>query len=249
VSGGTAADFSGAIFVIGPDGSGPTERARGFGFAAGVDFDLARDELLVLDAAFPTPASAVTGICRDADTNGSCDAGPEAGEGVACTPCGAPTSLDAAKLTVSRLLTPPGDDVITLKGELILPSANVNPQATGMRIAIADPIGHLLGAIVPPNAPWKSRTGRGGTRFKTKVDLGGPIGRLRVVLKTPTASAGLVKVLVKATGASWPGDPSLLPLRATLSLVPADGVCGEATFTAEGQSCTFNEARGKIDCR
>ena len=166
LSGGTAADGSGTVVAVAPDGR-VTERARGFGFTTEMFFDMAREELLVLDAGAP----AVTVICADVDGDGVCDADD---------PCSAEPPLVSAKLAVGRRLRLSGEAPVT---------GPPNPGVRGLGLTIEGDR-TIVDAAVPSGAAWhKPRNGwlyvdpRGTVAGITRIRLRTEPGRVRFVVR------------------------------------------------------------------
>jgi hypothetical protein len=243
VSGGFTPDFSSATIVaVAPDGA-VSERARGFAFASEIFFDAARDELLVVDFG----ATDLVAICRERDGDGTCDADD---------PCTGGVPLGGAVLKVGRVATPPGDETLVLKGELLLPqeaAAGLDPRATGVRVVVEGAAGPILDAIVPAGAfdratktGWK--VNRADTAW-TYRSPGGPAGIRKVVVKRPGGGA-VVRAVVVGKGGAYPAGEGALPLGATLALdapVARTGRCGEAVFAPGG--CTVNRRGTAVRCR
>src|SRR5205823_5394324 len=69
-------------------------------------------------------------------------------------PCTGPASVTKPKVVIAKLDTPPGDDKLTFKGSMTLPtSPAVDPVTKGVRVLIADSMqGSVLDATVPGGA-------------------------------------------------------------------------------------------------
>jgi hypothetical protein len=224
-----------SIAAIAPGGA-VTQRADGFGFSADLFYDAARDELLVLDFG----VHAITAICRDANTDGICDADQV---------CNSPAAVEKAKVVVGKLKTPAGDDTLTFTGEMTgVPMAPaLDPLTKGVHVRIADASGVVLdahvpgGAAVPHGTGWKVKK----TTWTYKGD--GSIGGItKVVVKEVAKTPGLVKFVVKGKNGSYPASVDHLPLDATFVLDPA-GQCSTAAFGAT--ACVFNSKKGTLGCK
>src|SRR5262245_7814457 len=243
VSGGFANDGSSTVVAV--DSSGTvTERARGFGSSGEMFFDPARNETLVLDF----EALQITAICRDRDQNAACDADQECSGGAAVT---------SAKLTIAGLDTPPGDDKLTLKGELTLPAPfnpPIDPVAHGVRVEIAGATSGVTETAVPSGAldkitksGWKVNGAGTAWTFSSKNPVGA-LGITKVSIKSVSKTPGLLKIAVTGKNGSIPVTGADLPLTATVILDPV-GQCGQAAFTGADQACAFNGKQSKVTCK
>jgi hypothetical protein len=203
VTGGFTPDFSSSTLVAVDAAGVAAPRATGFGFSAGLFFDPAREETLVLDFG----ASEVTVVCRDSDTNGVCD-----------EPCAAPVPATSAKLLVKGLLSALGDDKLTVKGKAVLgdPGA-LDPIADGFRLVLSSGLGVVAGEATVPGGvydpvtrvgwkvngagtSWVYKNGDGAdgvTKAKLKLRAGIP-QELNFVVK----SKKLASVLAPGAGGS-----------------------------------------------
>lgn len=241
VTGGFADDFTGSVVVVAP-GGGISERARGFAFSAELFHDAVRNETLVLDFG----ATAITAICRDSNTNAACDADELCVGGVA---------LGKPKLTLKKLGTPPGDDVLSFKGEMVIPTAPaIDPVARGARVAVSDTGGTVLDVTIPAGLRdpvtkigWKPN--KGGTAW-TYTNPTGLAGIRRVAIRTnPAKFPGRVQFTVSGKKGAYPTTPANLPLAATFTVWPT-GQCGTVTFTGPSSPvCTFNGTNSTVTCK
>jgi hypothetical protein len=231
VTGGFADDFSSTVVAV--DAAGMVqERARGFAFSGELFWDPVRDETLVLDFG----VSAITAICRDADGNGVCDADD---------PC--ETTATKAKLAVTKVDAPPGDQALRFTGRFALGSpVELEPARRGVRLRLETATGAVITATVPPGSGWKSNKARTAWTFASKTGVGS-LGITKVTLKTPTKSPGVVTFAVKAVGASLALEADDLPLQPTLAL-DAAGRCGAGRFAGPDAACRFNRKRTAVRC-
>lgn len=228
VSGGFLPDFSSSTVLAVAPGGAQSTRASGFVFSTEMFHDTARDETLVIDVA----ANAITTICRDTDLDGACDADQ---------PCLGGVGLTRAKLTLTKVAAPTGDDGLKLAGEMIVPTTPaIDPLADGVRLAVTGASGTIADVAVPPGAfdpgtrsGWKvNRAGTAWT-FISKTGVGGIV---KVSVKTLPVPAGRVKVKVTGKKGTFVAGPADLPLVATFSLAPAEQ-CGSADFGAGDATC------------
>jgi len=242
VSGGFTPDFSSSTMVaVAADGS-VTERAHGFSFSAEMFFDTVRDEALVLDFG----VSEITAICRDRDGDGLCDADD---------PCTGAATVDQPKLTITKLATPPGDDKLAFKGQMMLPfpfSPALDPGSRGARVLLEGTAGALLDVTIPGGAfdptthtGWRANTAGTAWTYKSPT---GVLGIRKVQVKTVPTQPGLVRFAVAGKNGSYPVAPSDLPLRATMVLDALSGECGEASFTAPMPTCAFDATGNTLRC-
>jgi hypothetical protein len=182
LSGGTAADGSGTVVAVAPDGR-ISERARGFGFTTEMFFDTAREELLVLDAGVP----GVTVICGDLDGDGVCDADDR---------CSTERPLVSAEVVLGKRFRASGETPVT---------GDPNPAVRGLGVLI-EGARAIVDAAVPSGASWKKR--RNGWRYAdsrgtiagiTGIRLRTDAGRLLFVVRgrferTPVAAGDSLRV-------------------------------------------------------
>jgi hypothetical protein len=178
------------------------------------------------------------------------------GGGAVCT---APVPLTAARLVLSKLDTPPGDDGLALKGEMVLP-APISPPldlvANGARVLIDDN-GSILDVTLPSGAydratgvGWKVDRKVPPTRW-TWVDRSAvpPGGIVSMIVRDASARMpGLVTVRARGRKGSYPVAPGGEPGTVLVVLDPGTGAqCGEATFPAG--ACTFDRRGRRLTCR
>ena len=244
VSGGRTSDSSSST-VVAVDSSGTvSERAHGFSSSGDMFFDPARNETLVLDF----EALQITAICRDRDQNGVCDADQECTGGAAIT---------NAKLKIAGLDTPPGDDKLTLKGELTLPAPfdpPLDPVAHGVRVEVVRAMSGVTATAIPSGGldkttktGWKVNGAGTAWTFSSKTPVG-VLGITKVSIKSVSKTPGLLNIAVTGKNGSLPVVGADLPLTATVTLDPV-GQCGQATFTGADQSCALNRKQSKVTCK
>ena len=265
VTGEYSFDCSGQLRAVASDGS-VAERAHGFCFSADVFFDTARDEALVLDGGTTGDAAKqIVAICRDQDGDGVCDADDDCpldadsdqadtdgdGLGDVCDPCtGAP--IDKPKLAITKQLTPTGDDALSFRGAMTLPTTPVlDPVTTGARVIVEG----VLDATIPGGAydpatktGWK--IGKHGS-FTYKNGEGGILGIVRLGLKGSSKVPGSIKFAVAAKKGSYAVDPAHLPSEATLIVDASAGQCGDARFPGPPPApvCVYKAKSGKVQCK
>lgn len=241
VTGGFADDFTGSVVAVAPGGA-ISERARGFTFSTELFHDTIRNETLVLDFG----ATSIVALCRDADTNATCDADELCVGGV---------GLTKPRLTLKKLNTPPGDDTVAFRGEMVIPtSPAIDPVARGARIAVSDMGGTVLDVTIPGGVRdpmtkigWKAN--KAGTAW-TYSHPNGLAGIRKVSIKTnPTKTPGRVVFRVSGKNGAYSTVPANLPLVATFTVLPT-GQCGSVAFTGPlPPVCTFNSAGSAVTCK
>lgn len=151
------------------------------------------------------------------------------------------TTITGAKLKVTKLNTPPGDDKLLFTGSMMLPtpvSPAIDPQTNGARFFIESAGGVVVDVSVNPGAPWSENASR--TKWAYSPDPG-----LKVQINA--ASSGLVKFKVKTKGGAY-SAAAALPLTAFAVLTPAQ--CGKVGFTGPpAPSCTSNANQSTVKCK
>ena len=172
----------------------------------------------------------------------------------------APEPFDAARIVLTKLTGPPGDDRFLLRGRLTVPSLTALAgiaMVSGLGVTVADRTrGVVVDARLPPGTlekatrrGWRMREAgfvwrwtdknpspAGGIR-RAKLEYEGKDDRGRVV----------VSVLVKGHGIAYATD---LAPEATVTLDPDAGPCFRATFAdAPGPHCRRSESGATIRCR
>jgi parallel beta-helix repeat protein len=160
-------------------------------------------------------------------------------------------SVSKPSLIVKKLDTPPGDDMLTFKGELVVShpfAPALDPVAAGIALVIEDAAGaRVLDVTISGGAydrvtkvGWEAA--RSGTSWKyVNKTVTPPSGITSVTIKDMSKKQpGLLKVKVTGKHGSYPVDTLSLPLTGLLILDPptaATGQCGVATFVGPKQSC------------
>jgi hypothetical protein len=175
-------------------------------------------------------------------------------------PCINATDALNPRITVTRLLPPPDDETLKVKGIAVIPAPIVpplRPHEDGVRFVLTTTLGAtLLDVTVPPGLKdasgtgwvahptswtWKSTTGLDGVRIvKVKILGSGP---------------GQIGFKVVAKNASLPVGGADLPLTATLVLDPPQattGRCGDTRFPGPAgmaPACEIDAAASRVRCR
>jgi len=209
--------------------------------------------------------------CSDSDGDGVCDStdncptianpsqadGDGDGLGDACDPCTNGALVFSAKITLTRVLPPPGDDRLAFSGKFALQTPfnpPLDPATKGVRILIDDHTGTVVADETVPGGAYNSVTRQGWTTnasgWKYRRHDGN--GIIKVGIKPSHTTPGLLAFSVKGRNGSWPVSTagSALPLHATFILDPpyaATGECGETVFSTV--SCTAGGGGATFRCR
>lgn len=166
-------------------------------------------------------------------------------------PCPAGVALQKTFVKLSRFTTGPGDDQVTMRGELAFPSAPnpaLDPAQTGLRIFLRnDDDTVALDETIPAGAyapdthvGWKANQSRTAFTFRSSSAS----AALRLSKRDP----GRVKVKVKLRGL---GLATLVPpldvIAVTNAAASLTAQCGEVSFTAG--MCAFGTGNAVLVCR
>ncbi len=187
------------------------------------------------------------------------------GVGDACDPCTGGVAIAAPRMSISKLITPPGDDSLKLKGMLTLPhpfTPSLSPHTKGVRLSItpvSSPTGALLDVTIPgglydpvQKVGWKVNGSGTSWTYRNKAGLQ---GITKVTVKDASSkSPGLVKFTVTGKKGSYPVASGQLPLRVTLVLdspLATTGQCGEQSFAGPPPApfCQFTGNGSTLRCK
>jgi hypothetical protein len=185
--------------------------------------------------------------------------GDHDGIGDACDACTNGAAAVKDRIVLQNVLLPTGDDKLTLKGQITIPTTpTIDPVTKGMRVIIgtAEP-STLLDVAIPGGAysgaskiGWRrSPTGTKWSYKNGAPTMSNPI--LGISLSTSPRSPGVFKFTVRAKNGAFPTNVSDVPLRATIVIDPpfaADGQCGEVSFPSAA-SCKFNPSLSSVVCK
>jgi hypothetical protein len=176
------------------------------------------------------------------------------------TTCETGGAVVQPRLTIQRLHTLPGDDMLSFGGQLVVPHPAVpalDPVAVGAGVVVADATGaRVLDVTIPGGAydattrvGWK--TSRSGTRWKYVAKNAASLGGITAISVRDLSAKdpGLVRFRVRGKRGSYPADPAHLPLSGLFILDPPTaetGQCAEASFEAPA-TCSFTGRA--IKCR
>ncbi|MGH7893374.1 MAG: ELWxxDGT repeat protein, partial [Candidatus Binatia bacterium] len=154
------------------------------------------------------------------------------------------------KLRLAKITAPIGDDKLTFKGTITLPTgvpiAAIEPLTHGLGISLFDPAGPRLDVALAPG-PFTTSAGwtvnGKGTAWKYTDKSGvAPGGIAKVSVQDKSAAVpGLVKFSIKGIDGSYAASvPAGVALR-----FPDVARCAEATFPG----CTLNAAGNSMTCK
>jgi hypothetical protein len=184
----------------------------------------------------------------DGDGDQLCDAVDPCTGGVAYDP-------EKTQMKIGRQTTPPGDDTLSWKGELVLPvpfSPPLDPSVRGVRLVFAHGATTAFDLTIPggavagsPAVGWRNLN---GVRWLYADKNPTPAGGIsKITIQSRPTPAGLLKFRVKGKRASLPPVPGNPPLTAILVLdspTAMTGQCGEAVLP-----CVFNGSGSSRRCR
>ena len=187
------------------------------------------------------------------------------GLGDACDPCTGGVPMASPRMSISKLVTPPGDDGLKLKGTLTLPhpfNPALDPITKGVRLylsPVSSPSGAILDIAIPgglydpvQKKGWK--VNGSGTTWTYK-NIPGFQGIVKVGLKDASSKTpGLIKFTVTGKKGAYPVTVAQLPLRATLVLdapLATTGQCGEQSFAGPPPApfCQFSGNGSTLKCK
>ncbi len=207
------------------------------------------------------------------DAIDNCDLNPNPGQengdsdalGDVCDPCTniVPTAAEKQKLTITKLLAPPNDEKLTLKGFLtsVPNSPLVDPLTNGLRVLLTDNLGVTSVDVTIPGGAYDAGTKTGwkvngaGTSWTYKGPGTGTNGLQKAQLKAIPSTPGKYKFNVKGKNGNYPVNTSALPLVGTIVIqtpVAISGQCGEATFPAvppAKPSCVSASGGKTVKCK
>lgn len=166
-------------------------------------------------------------------------------------PCPSGVALQKTFVKLSRFTTGPGDDQVTLRGELAFPSAPdpvLDPAQTGLRVFLRnDDDTVALDETIPSGAyapdshvGWKANRSRTAFKFRSSS--------ASATLKLSRRDPGRVKVKVRMRDL---GLATLVPpldvIAVTNATASLTAQCGEVSFAAG--MCVFGQGNTVLVCR
>jgi hypothetical protein len=192
------------------------------------------------------------------------------GIGDVCDPCNNVRGVYGVKpkITIVKLLTPPGDDKLKFKGSITIPpqvgDPSLDPLTNGARAIIADSTGTAVLDVTLPGGAYNTanRVGwkvNGSATTFTYLNAGTviplPQGIKKFGLKRSTKTLGLIKFSITGKNGSYPVNTANLPLVGTIILdVPfaTTGLCGESLFPGTPNplsSCAVVSSGNVVRCK
>jgi hypothetical protein len=201
--------------------------------------------------------------CETVANTGQGDADAD-GEGDACDACtnvGGARNAVNRRVALQRILLPTGDDKITMKGQVTIPTTpTVNPAVNGVRVILRN------GATTPatyfdlvlPGVPYSTGTKVGwkasptGTRWVYKNGFPGLANPIQgVTISTSPRTPGVFKFIVKGKNGAWPVTVPGVPVYGALVIDQPIGdlsQCSEVKFPSAA-SCRFNRSFSSVTCK
>lgn len=210
----------------------------------------------------------------DGDADGTCDASDNCpdvdndqsdqdgdGTGDVCDACTATQaqSIVQAKLTLSRLLPPAGDDSLSFKGAMKMPSSAISPSTTGVTVYLTNANGApVVDAFIPPGtydpvskAGWRANSSFTSFTYKNK-GTGTPLIQGIQTVKAKVTSPTSVKFTVKGKLGSY-GNASTIPVNGALVFDPqllVHTMCGGTDFVAlPTPNCVISAGGNTVKCQ
>lgn len=210
----------------------------------------------------------------DADADGTCDAddscpntsdpfqrdGDGDGLGDACDPCTnmVPIFTDTAKLRLTRVLAPTGDDKLRLVGTMRLTpplQSKLAPLTYGARVLVVTKDGRTVVDVTLPNtaysavtrAGWTSRGNGKAFVYRNRGDA--LLGGINRMMLRRTGTSGGVRFVVRGKLGAYGVSAGELPLRATVILDAPFATTGACAETPTSGACGARGAGSSIRCR
>jgi hypothetical protein len=153
------------------------------------------------------------------------------GAGDVCAPCTNPSTVAAARLNLSKLRAPSGDDQLKLRGTVVVPtSPPIDLVTNGLRLILTTNAGVALADLTAPAGSTWLRNGAGTTwRYRNPSASSGIVSATVQAIKP----AGTLRVTLKARGLALDAAPAGTPPVATITFaapIAAPGQCGVTAF-------------------
>jgi hypothetical protein len=175
--------------------------------------------------------------------------------------CTASAETVEPRITIRNVDTPPGDDVLSFRGEMTLAhpfAPALDPVANGVGLLVANAAeGRVLDLVIPggawdPDARSGWKPSPGGTKWRYLNKGTAPAGGItRIVIEDLShRTPGLVRFSVKGRHGSYPVNPADLPLEGFLVVdqpTAESGQCAKLAFDGSSAVCAIDG--GTVKCR
>lgn len=150
--------------------------------------------------------------------------------GAGASVCTGPAPIGGARLNLTKLLPPSGDDQLKLGGTIVAPtSPPLDPIAHGLRLVLTDAAGVVLADLAAPaGVNWKANGTGTAWKYRDRTATSGILDAKVQAIKP----AGTLRVKLKARGLALAAAAAGMPPVATIVLGAAPGQCGVTTFAA-----------------
>jgi hypothetical protein len=155
------------------------------------------------------------------------------GVGDVCDPCTSPSTIAAARLNLSKLRAPSGDDQLKLRGTVaVTTSPPIDLVAHGLRLILTTNAGvGLADLTAPAGSKWSANAGGTTWRYRDPSASSGIVNATVQAIQP----AGTLRVNLKARGLALGAAPAGTPPVATIAFgapIAAPGQCGVTAFAA-----------------
>jgi hypothetical protein len=161
-----------------------------------------------------------------------------------------------ARITLSRITPPPGDDRVKFQGEIVIPyppSPQLNPVANGMRVLVTTATGATVIDATASGGAYNPGTGTGWSTSPSSWTYRSPSVITRGQPQPVPSKSGHYRFRVEARNGSFAVPQAGLPLTGVLVLDPPTaetGQCGTARYPgAPGPACSLNRSGSTLKCR
>ncbi len=168
--------------------------------------------------------------------------------------------IDKAKLTMSKLNPPLGDDRVRLKGAIQLPPGPaVDPMIGGLHLLITDGSNTtLVDATIPPGpfdpntrTGWRANANGSVFSFRNGTDAPELGGVQRIILKVNPSAPGALRFVIIGRDGDYT-KPDTAPVTVVLNAnAGVPGQCAELQFNALefGPKCSALNGGARLVCR
>lgn len=216
--------------------------AYGTYVAAGLNAAIAAEGLQQLDTQLVTELSQIPDV----------DLAPyavmllEIERNAATSGCVSPSNVGGARLTLSKLQAPSGDDQLKLGGDVAVTARPpIDPVTHGLSLVLTTNAGVVLADLTAPAGSKGSANGAGTSwKYRDRLASSGIVDVKVRALKKP---AGTLRVQVKARGLALGAAPAGTPPVASIAFgapTAAPGQCGATAFAA----CRTTASGATVKC-